>query len=229
MPHANTTAVTQVSPTLVIKTKKGMLFTVNEDFVPIPKANHEITVMGGPRLTNPPRFYLLGWWLSPRRRYLGILLALQEHPLSCIFYKILQCAGLWFHQMSHSRLWPRSRFLSEDRKDADHPSWLAQVPNRGYLAWLLATEDLKATSHVLPGCWEQLVLADPAHSLYLCLVSALMVMHTGGGSQTSTQLTRLKKILTVVWLLSKPQLCLRYCLDWPFSYTSSSLNFPQTW
>lgn len=60
MPHANTTAVTQVSPTLVIKIKKGMLFKVNEDFVPIPKANHEITVMGGPRLTNPPRFYLLG-------------------------------------------------------------------------------------------------------------------------------------------------------------------------
>lgn len=103
----------------------------------------------------PVRFYLLGWWLSPQQRCLGILPALQEHPSSCIFCKTLQCAGLWSHQTSHSRLWPHSRFLPEDRKDADHPLWLAHVPNWGHLARLFAMGGPKATLHALPGCWEQ--------------------------------------------------------------------------
>lgn len=143
-----------------------------------------------------PRFYLLGWWLSPRRRCLGILLALREHPSSCIFYKSLQCAGLWFHRTSRSRLWPRSMFLPEDRKDADHSSWLAHVPNRGHFAQLFAVEGLKAALHALPGCWEQ---------PFLCRSSPQPVFTPGicfdGDTHRSVGL-------------------------WLFPYTPSSLNIP---
>lgn len=137
------------------------------------------------------------------------MLALREHPSSCIFYKILQCAGLWFHQTSHSRLWPRSRFLPEDRKDTDNPSQLAHVPNRGHLAWLLAVEGLKATLHVLPRCWE-----EP----FLCRSSPQPVFTCGicfdGDTDRwwvsdSCSADKIKKILKVVWFLSKSRLCLK--------------------
>lgn len=144
-------------------------------------------------LQTPPGPHLLGWWLSPQQRCLGILLALQEHPSSCIFYKTFQCAALWFHQTLRSRLWPHLRFLPEDRKDKDHPLWLAHVPNQGESCKILNTEGLKATLHVLPGAGSSLPSPYPAHSLGSCLASALMVTHTGGGPQTHAELTRWEK------------------------------------
>lgn len=80
----------------------------------------------------PLRFYLLRWWWSPQRRCLGILPALPERSLSCIFYKSLQCAHLWFHRTWRSRLWPHWRFLPENREDVGHLWWMAHHPNSGH-------------------------------------------------------------------------------------------------
>lgn len=176
----------------------------------------------------PPVPHLSGWWLSPQQRCLGILLALQEHPSSCIFYKIFQCAALWFHQTSHSRLWPHLRFLPEDRQRTKITlcGW-HMFQTRGSLVRFFNMEGLKATLHVLPGAGSSLSSPFPAHSLCSCLASALMATHTGGGPQTHAELT-MRKIL-LVRLLCKPQLCPRYCPDWPFPYTPMGLIFPYTW
>lgn len=110
----------------------------------------------------PLRFYLLRWWLSPQRRCLGILLALLERSLSCIFHRSLQCAHLWFHQTWHSRLWPHWRFLPENRADGGHLWWMAHYPSSGLFGlhyWIIWV----AWRHF----WPQLaaVSRTPWHSL----------------------------------------------------------------